>query len=89
MRLRRFFIIEDAGAMDADQIRMTEIKLFDNSNKIKSKIAKWAESMGAAFIKDYLPYNVVIEDKYTEEVMQAFQHPELYLNKRMPFLQSL
>lgn len=74
MKIRRFFIIEDAGAMDADQIRMTEIKLFDNSNKIKSKIAKWAESMGAAFIKDYLPYNVVIEDKYTEEVMQAFQH---------------
>ena len=74
MKVRRFLIGEDAGAMDADQIRMTEIKLFDNSNRIKSKIAKWAESMGAAFIKDYLPYNVVIEDKYTEEVMQAFQH---------------
>lgn len=71
--LLKKYLKEDAGEMDSDKIWMTDIKLFTNSNSMKNKISEWAESMGAIFVKDYMPGWVVIEDKYTAEIMQAFQ----------------
>jgi hypothetical protein len=74
MKIRKYLIKDDAGKFEEDRVWMTEIILFSNNDSIKNKLEKWANEVRAAFIKNYLPNKIVIEDKYVDEIMQTFQN---------------
>jgi hypothetical protein len=60
------------AVLKGNQLWMTEIQMYKNTSKVRNTLEKWAKSKGAAFIKDYLPKKVVIDDKYVSEIIKAF-----------------
>ena len=60
------------SVLKGNQLWMTEIQMYKNTQKVRNMLAKWAKEKGADFIKDYEPKKVVIDDKFANEIISAF-----------------